>query len=306
MVELPGYDNLADARLLEQDTSAGHSGIHLAKVLRDIGNQAPVSATSVDGICVLRADNYVPLLCTALHDGSAFPAGLEKSCFLSTAERRFEEDPHTARLLEKLPLVLSGSESRYFYDLNRAEEYATLNDVFGRNVWRKGEHPEHRRAISRHRRFYRLAGALIEQLILQFGSCLVFDLHSYNGSKIARETPLFNLGTCANDPVAHRGLLDRFLGSLSQIDIPGVATRVAENDVFEGRGRFVNWVSRTYPQAVPICLEVKKDYCEERSGSLYPDFFNPLQAGLTRAIGDLFTDYRENYLQHLCPRPVII
>ncbi|PNU20441.1 hypothetical protein C2E25_06895 [Geothermobacter hydrogeniphilus] len=276
--------------------------IRLAEALRHLRHRTPFSASTVDGICAVRINTYLPLVCVALHDGAAFPADLEEECLLSATERRFEEDPHTARLLENLPLVLSGLESRYFYDLNRAEPYATANEIFGRKVWRNGHHPNRCRAIARHRRFYQLAGTLIEQLIARYGSCLVLDLHSYNGSKIPRETPLFNLGTCSVDVTAHRRLLDYFLARLAGISLPGLTTNVAENDVFEGRGRFINWVSRSWPQALTLCLEIKKVYCDEHSGALHPEIFPALQEGLTRTIDEIFTAYRESCLQPFCPQ----
>jgi hypothetical protein len=292
--------NCPDMLLIPPDDPAIASRIHLPEALRHFRNQTPFIASAVDGICSVKISDYVPVLCVALHDGAAFPAGLEKECLLSSAERRFEEDPHTTRLIETMPMVLSGLESRYFYDLNRAENYATSNEMFDQRVWRRGHHPARLRALSRHRRFYRLAGALIEQMIRSYDSCLILDVHSYNGSKIDRETPLFNLGTCANDMTKHRQLLDFFLSELANIKLPGICTRVTENDVFEGRGRFVNWVARSYPQALPVCLEIKKVYCDELSGHLHHELATPLQTGLTCAIEKLFSFYRENYLQHLC------
>lgn len=257
-------------------------------------------SSSIDGICAVSIRGYLPLVCTALHDGTSFPAKLEDYSLLSRDERRFEEDPHTAHLLDKLPLVLSGLESRYFYDLNRAEKYATANEIFGRRVWRDRQHPAQHWALSRHRRFYRLAGALIGQLINRYGSCLVLDLHSYNASKHTRETPLFNLGTCSVDIGTHRRLLDHFLAGLSRVELPGLSTSIAENDVFAGRGRFVNWVSRTYPQALTLCLEVKKVYCNEHNGELQPEIFTALQTGLTRVINEVFAVYQQEYLQQEC------
>jgi hypothetical protein len=290
---------ISNLHLVEETATAELQSIRFSDALRQVRDSVPFVASSIDGICTVKINAYIPLICVALHDGSTFPAVLEKYCYLPDAERRFEEDPHTARLLENLPLVLSSNESRYFYDLNRAEDYATANDIFGRKVWRNEQHPAHQLAISRHRRFYRLVGRLIEKLIRQYGSCLVLDLHSYNGSKIARETPLFNLGTCAIDTSVHRQFLDNLLGGLANIKLPGITTSVAENDVFEGRGRFVNWIKRTYPQALPLCLEIKKVYCDEKSGNLHHELFDPLQAGLTRTLEALFASYQKNYLRQL-------
>ncbi|RME33776.1 MAG: flavohemoglobin expression-modulating QEGLA motif protein, partial [Deltaproteobacteria bacterium] len=218
------------------------------------------------GIARVRVRRYLPMLCVTLHDGHDFPRKLETSCLLSDADRLFEEDPHTADLLRPLPILLAGRESRYYYDLNRSVAEAFPRIAFGRQVWAGDGHPDIRNALRRHRAFYRLAGTLLTILTRRFGHCLVIDLHSYNASKHDRPTPLFNLGTAALDIPSHRPLLDRVLEGLARIHLPGIETTVAENDVFQGRGHFVNWVSRCFPCALPLCLEVKKVYCDEHTG----------------------------------------
>lgn len=305
MIESLTQNYCPDLALVAKGDSCDAPRIRLAEALHHLRNGTPFVAAAVDGICAVRIHDYLPLVCITLHDGDGFPRGLEKQCLLSKAERRFEEDPHTTHLLERLPLVFSGLDSRYYYDLNRVENFAIANEMFDRQVWRNGDHPDPRRALSRHGRFYRMVGALLEGLIARYGGCLVLDLHSYNASKHLRPTPLFNLGTCANTP-EHRPLLDFFLSRLTEVKVPDIATTVAENDVFEGRGRFVNWVSRSFPEAIPLCLEVKKIYCDERSSELQPVHFAALQTGLTEAIQDLFAYYRDTHLQHLCERAAIL
>ncbi len=104
----------------------------------------------------LSIKEYVPLLCVALHDGSGFPLELEPHCLLASAERIFEEDPHTAELVVSQPIVLSGMDSRYFYDLNRSAEHCDQTIVFGRRVWKNDVHPLSSLAKQRHETFYEL------------------------------------------------------------------------------------------------------------------------------------------------------
>ncbi|RMF42215.1 MAG: hypothetical protein D6751_12415 [Deltaproteobacteria bacterium] len=243
------------------------------------------------GIAKVRVRRFIPLLCVALHDGHDFPAGLEAACLLTERDRLFEEDPHTARLVEPLPILLAGRESRYYYDLNRSVAEAFPRIAFGRQVWAGDGHPDIPRALRRHRAFYRLAGTLLTLLTRRFGHCLVIDLHSYNASKHDRPTPLFNLGTAALDIPSHRGLLDRALQELSRIRIPGLETTVAENDVFQGRGHFVNWVSRCFPCALPLCLEVRKSYCDEQTGEPIPEIFGALIEQLPASLHRVYRAY---------------
>ncbi|TYO95847.1 N-formylglutamate amidohydrolase [Geothermobacter ehrlichii] len=265
------------------------------RLLQQIRQGQTFSDTDYRGIARIRVRRDLPLVCVALHDGSAFPSDLEPLCRLSPAERLFEEDPHTAGLLEGMPVLLAGRESRYFYDLNRSPAKAVDPVAFGRKIWRQGAHPDPARAQARHRAFYRLAEVLIDRLVRRHGHCLVIDLHAYNASKIDRPTPLFNLGTAAIDERRHRPLLDFLLRRLQQIDLPGTTTRVAENDVFQGRGHFVNWLGRRFPDVLPLCLEVKKIYCDEHSGVLNRNVYDALAVQLPAALHDLYRRYRQQH-----------
>ncbi len=270
--------------LVDEGKLSTASQMPLADALRYISSQTAFAAVDVEGICGLNIRRYSPLVCTTLHAGSVFPTELEKFCLLSPSQRRFEEDPHTQKLLESLPITLNGLESRYYYDLNRSPGQATDSYVFGHETWEKGEHPAQFRALARHQHFYQLAGALIKELIESYGFCIVLDLHSYNGSRIDRETPLFNLGTAEIEIGDYRDLLDELLRGLARIELPGIHAGVAENDVFQGRGYFVNWIRRSFPAALPLCLEVKKIYCHERSGQIDANVFPALQKGLGQVI----------------------
>ncbi len=125
-----------------------------AKALAKIRNQQCFSALDSDGIWKIRIKEYVPLVCVALHDGSGFPFELEQHCLLASEDRIFEEDPHTAELVVSQPIVLSGLDSRYYYDLNRSPEHCDQTIVFGRRVWKKDVHPLSSLAKQRHEKFY--------------------------------------------------------------------------------------------------------------------------------------------------------
>jgi N-formylglutamate amidohydrolase len=153
------------------------------KALTKIRNHQCFDAIDSDGIWKISIKEYVPLVCVALHDGSGFPFELEQHCLLGSEDRIFEEDPHTAKLVVSQPIVLSGMDSRYFYDLNRTPEHCDQTTVFGRRIWEKDIHPLSSLAKQRHEKFYALFNVLVDKLVELFGYCLIIDIHSYNYSR---------------------------------------------------------------------------------------------------------------------------
>jgi N-formylglutamate amidohydrolase len=254
------------------------------KALKKIDNLEHFIASDIDGVWNISIRKYVPLVCLALHDGSSFPSALEKECLLTPVERRFEEDPHTAKLVEASPIVVSGLDSRYFYDLNRKPGACGENIVFGREVWKQGTHPSPGLARERHHRFYTLVNRLLGKLIELYGSCLIMDVHSYNYSRILRETPLFNLGTTTVDQNRYRPVVAYLSSELAKIRIAGETIGVAENDVFLGAGYFAHWASAQHPGCLTLPLDIKKVYCDEKTGEPLQFTMECLAGGLHSAI----------------------
>jgi hypothetical protein len=255
------------------------------KALAKIRSQQPFGARDQDGIWKISIKEYVPLVCVALHDGSGFPAELEQHCLLTAEERIFEEDPHTAKLVAAQPIVVSGLDSRYYYDLNRPPEHCEQTVVFGRRVWKNDVHHLSSLAKQRHERFYELIKELIGKLVELYGFCLIIDVHSYNYSRIDHETPLFNLGTTELKRKEEHLFVQRWKQELADIKFPGVKLPVAENDVFLGKGYFLQWVQREFSHScVTIPVDIKKIYCDEVTAVVYPLQFRRLSRELNKAI----------------------
>jgi hypothetical protein len=255
------------------------------KALAKIRNQQCFSALDSDGIWKLSIKEYVPWVCVALHDGSGFPFELEQHCLLSSADRIFEEDPHTAKLVVSQPIVVSGLDSRYYYDLNRSPEHCDKTTVFGRRVWKKDIHPLSLLAKQRHEKFYALFKVLVNKLVDLFGYCLIIDIHSYNYSRIDRETPLFNLGATKFKREDEHLFVRQWKQALEDIKFPGIKLPVAENDVFRGEGYLLQWVQREFPKTcMTIPIDIKKIYCDEVTGKIYPFLFRRLTQELNKAI----------------------
>jgi N-formylglutamate amidohydrolase len=255
------------------------------RALTNIRSQRCFEAHDSDGVWKISIKEYVPQVCVALHDGSGFPFDLEQHCLLASADRIFEEDPHTAELVVSQPIVFAGMDSRYYYDLNRSPEHCDQTIVFGRRVWKRDVHPLSSLAKQRHEKFYALLKVLVDKLVELFGYCLIIDIHSYNYSRIDRETPLFNLGTANYKREEEHLFARQWQQVLADISFPGIRRPVAENDVFKGDGYLLHWVQREFPQTcLTMSIDIKKIYCNEVTGEIYPLKFKRLSQELNKAI----------------------
>lgn len=267
------------------------------RALANIRSQRCFEAHDSDGVWKISIKEYVPLVCVALHDGSGFPFDLEQHCLLASADRIFEEDPHTAELVVSQPIVLAGMDSRYYYDLNRSPEHCDQTIVFGRRVWKKDVHPLSPLAKQRHDKFYALFKGLLDTLVELFGYCLIIDIHSYNYSRIDRETPLFNLGTANYKREEEHLFARQWQQVLADISFPGIRRPVAENDVFKGDGYLLHWVQREFPQTcLTMSIDIKKIYCDEVTGEIYPLKFKRLSQELKKAIHSCAVIVQEKHL----------
>ena len=267
-----------------------------------IRGQECFDACDSDGIWKISIKEYTPLVCLALHDGSSFPLELEKRCLLASEDRTLEEDPHTAKLVASQPIVVSGLDSRYYYDLNRPPENCAQTTAFSQQIWAKDVHPLSSLAKQRHVRFYALVNELVGKLVELFGSCLIIDVHSHNFSRIDRETPLFNLGTSEFKREDEFLFVRQWKRELAKIKFPGVKLPVAENDVFLGQGYLLQWVQREFPRTcVTIPVDIKKIYCNEVTGEIYPLQFRRLAQEFNRAIDSATVIFQEGRLPQVLP-----
>ena len=88
-------------------------------MIQRIGKGIAFEAEARDRSFRIKIREYVPYVCTAIHDGGNFRDELKLKTVLSDYERWYEEDPHTADFMSSMPIVLAGQDSRFEHDLNR-------------------------------------------------------------------------------------------------------------------------------------------------------------------------------------------
>jgi uncharacterized protein (TIGR02421 family) len=241
------------------------------EIIRRISLGNTFECEVLDGSFCLKIETYTPILCTAVHAGARFRKDLLDSCALSESERLYEEDPYTDQLIQAMPMTLIAKDSRYEYDLNRPVANCIYRTAWGKDVWHKKLSSKKRNdSIQKHRCFYRVLDALVERIESQFGTSIVFDIHSYNHLRHDRETPTFNIGSEQIDKERWQSVIDMSLSKLAKIELPNMPVSAKENDIFFGRGYMISHINSRYQNTLVLPLEVKKVYMDELSGEIYP------------------------------------
>jgi len=232
----------------------------------------------------IKIQEYVPYVCTAIHAGSRFRKELEDICLLSKAERYFEEDPHTEKFIQSLPITLVGNDSRYEYDLNRDPENAIYDVAWGKQVWKRALTEEERQiSLQKHANFYTVVRALVKNLEKDFGAALVYDIHSYNYQRHP-VSYLFNIGIENIDVKRYNSQLSYWKRELMKIKVKRVQTDVSVNHIFFGRGYLLKLVQQEFNHTLVLATEVKKVFMNELTGEAYPLVIQSISKGLKSAI----------------------
>ena len=257
--------------------------------------EKPFEAVASDYSFQLQVASYAPYICAAVHDGSQFRKSLWDICTHSAYERWYEEDPCTREMVATHPIVISGSDSRFEYDLNRPSDTCIFEDAWGKSLW-KSKLPDSERAISlaKHQTFYRVAHALVAQIESKFGSALVFDMHSYNWKRWDRPVPTWNLGTSNIDTVRYGAMAESWRSRLSGIEFPhGIPSTARINDVFFGKGYFLKSITETFENTLVLATEISKIYCDELTGIVFPEVVDAAARQLKELIPLQLTEFHD-------------
>lgn len=237
-------------------------------------------------------DFSLPFIVTAIHGGHTVRHDLLPLMAIDSDQRRFEEDTGTDMMIKGLPNAVWALESRCVYDLNRARKIAlphTPERFWGTRVYKTLPSPEmNQKSLKNYDAFYTFMETCIESLVDRFGFCIIYDIHSYNISRQQEKgiasPPVFNLGTALLDTSKWGKAIALWLEQLGTISLPGIKTRVAENQVFHGKAEFCRRLSARDDRVLVLPTEVSKVYMDEKKGIVYPDIALAVKQGLENAI----------------------
>ena len=278
------------------------------EILRLIENSEPFEATLSDGSFRIKVEDYVPVICAAVHDGNRLRTELHGNCMLDQAERYYEEDPYTGEMIDAMPITLVGCDSRYEYDLNRPLSLCVYKHAWGKQVWRRKPGSTHlKHSHDKHRCFYRVLDALISKLQRQFRACVVFDVHSYNHLRRGDQAVTFNLGSEQIDMERWGPVVRQFRKALAAVNLPNVEVSAEIDRVFQGKGYLISHVNSRFENTLVLPTEVAKVYMDELSGEPYPLVINQLKDELKQAIsGTAALFARRHTRQHRMNRSDIL
>lgn len=255
----------------------------ISEILSNIQQGVCFEATC-NGAFQIKVLEYVPFVCAAIHDGHQFRPELEAKCLLSEQSRYFEEDPYTGDFIKSLPITLIGNDSRFEYDLNRAPEDCIYEEAWGNKVWSSPLTEEDKAvSLNKHKDFYTVVNALIAKLEADFGSVIVYDIHSYNYQRHDK-TYAFNLGIENINKLKYNRVISYWKRQLQGIKVRKVNADVSVNHLFYGRGYFLKYITEHYSNTLVLATEVKKVFMDELKGQAFPVVIENISKGLKTAI----------------------
>ncbi len=258
--------------------------LSIKDIVNKIKKEEKFSCIALDSSFYIAIEDYVPFVCAAIHNGNNLRRELKRKIALSDFERWYEEDPLTGEFISSMPIRIIANDSRYEYDLNRSPEKCIYEEAWGKKVWKFPlSQEERRKSLKKYYQFYRVIDVLMEKLLEKFGKCIVYDIHSYNYKRIKGDTPLFNIGVEKIDTKKFGKIIENWYSQLSKIKISGIENRVAINEVFKGRGYFLEYITMKYDVLV-LATEIKKIYCDENTGEIYQNIVKELKEGLEKSI----------------------
>ncbi|WP_136487022.1 flavohemoglobin expression-modulating QEGLA motif protein [Vibrio sp. H11] len=255
----------------------------LEEMLSLIQRGQPFSGELDSAGCFIKIEQYLPVVCTAIHAGNRLRAELQPLCQLSAAQRRLEEAPFSDQLIASQPITLWSLDSRFEYDLNRARTLSTRY----KSAWKRPLN-DRQRTISheKHAQFYRLYEALIAKLESMFGMVIVFDLYTYQPTSTEPSAPVFNIGSAQIDMQRWGNVVKRFTSELGKIQLPHIESDAAVDAVFEGRGYLIAHTNAHFDRTLVLPTEVKKVFLDPDSGTVYPLVLDAMKSGLKQAFSE--------------------
>jgi len=260
--------------------------LSIDSIIKKINNEECFEVVSLDYSFTLKIDNYVPYVCGAVHDGHNFRKELWPYCTHSEYERWYEEDPATKQMIQSMPIVIAGLDSRFEYDLNRPPETAIYEDAWGKSLWKENL-PENIKKISvlKHSNYYKVVDALINKLEDKFTNVIVYDMHSYNWLRWDRKVPTWNIGTLNIDSNKYADEIELWREMLGNMKLPnGIDSTSKVNDTFKGNGYFLKYITQNFKNTLVLATEIAKVYCDELNQIIYPEVVSSVENQLKKLI----------------------
>ena len=247
-------------------------------IIEKIKNKELFEAETEDSSFFIKINKWVSFIGAAIHNGSNLTSEFEKKILLNNSERRYEEDFITGDFIAEMPIIIIAKDSRYEYDLNRDIENSIYREAWGEKVWKEElTKKQKEKSYIKHENFYKVIETLIETIETNFGFCYIYDIHSYNYKRRIDFCPVFNIGTSCVNKIKFEQQIKNWEKELKNISIPFIKNTLKLNAPFNGSGYFPKHISLKFNNTLVFSTEIKKIYCKEKTGIIYPNIFNNLR-----------------------------
>lgn len=272
--------------------------LSINKIISKIERQECFEAVSEDYSFTLKIEEYTYFLCGAVHDGHQFRKELWDNCLHTEYERWYEEDPCTKQMVQTMPMVIAGCDSRFEYDLNRAPESAIYEDAWGKKLWKDSLNETSKdKSLNKHYNFYKVVSALIFKIKSIYGAAIIYDMHSYNWKRWDRPVPVVNLGTANIDGERYTAFAKAWCESLATIELPNdIETTTAINDTFQGNGYFLKYITQNFDNVLVLATEFSKIYCDEYKYIIFPEVVFAIEEQLKLKIRNHALAFYNDYI----------
>ncbi|WP_299786845.1 flavohemoglobin expression-modulating QEGLA motif protein [uncultured Shewanella sp.] len=270
----------------------------LDEVLNLIERKELFSCRLAGSGCYIKIEEYLPVVCTAIHAGHELRPDLLKSCQLSDEERHLQESGYTDELISSQPVTLVCMDSRLEYDLNRPRALSTSYRLASkRKLWDKA-HSAKQRALShrKHQDFFTVYQALIAKLEGLFGMVIVFDIKAYNTQEYL-QAPLFNIDATQIEMPRWQAVINKFHKELDLISIPNMASNTAIDLIDSGMNYLTTHTNAKFDRTLVLPTQIRKVYVDVETGNLYPQVLDALKLGLKQALSTTSALFQRKYNQ---------
>jgi len=249
--------------------------------------------------CYIKIEEYLPVVCTAIHAGHELRAELLNSCQLLDEERRLEESGYTDELISSQPITLVCMDSLLEYDLDRPRALCTTYRLASKHkIWDRA-HNDKQRSLSHQKfdLFFVVYQTLIAKLEALFGMVIVYDIKAYSGLEHHPEAPLFNIDSTQVDMSQWQTVVKKFQKELGLISVPNITTSAELDLIGTGVNYLTTHTNANFDRTLVLATEIKKVYIDDETGNIYPQVLDALKLGLKQAISETSAFYQRKLNQ---------
>ncbi|PSL13253.1 uncharacterized protein (TIGR02421 family) [Marinobacterium halophilum] len=250
-----------------------------AAIITLIENRQPVHARLRNGSLSIRIDEYVPLVCTVLHAGTALRPDVAQRLAINPEQRLRFESVGTQMLADMLPITLVAEESRLACDLNVSLTQCMRKRIDGRSLWqRPPTKAMQQRARGLHQGFYHLLDALLDALEEDHGQCLLIDLHSHPRSN-SSDSGIFHIIDSQVKMPDGEAVIACLQQQLQTIELPHQDVSISTGEA-EQQGEYLSaHVNTRHEHTLTVPLQIDPIF-RDTNGNLYPLLVDALRTGL--------------------------